>query len=249
MEKQCADSLQCKLPCGGWPGPPGIQSIPSPLCIFITPFLRVSSWHFLNSHCSRNVLCPGWIRWVTWLGPGMHPITFSVTPTYISNPIYIHPNIYPPQYISTPIYIHLNICIYSPICIVCWNQFVTQFLSSELKVFSVLSVSVSNYGVGQCGLLYVCLSYALPLVLEAIGMPGMFDWHGKEKEQSPTNRRSCFASRLYVSSSCDFSECSLGQNQNHTGHNWNRKTCLDRHTSLSCPLLSWMGALSNISEY
>ena len=137
MEKQCADSLQCKLPCGGWPGPPGIQSIPSPLCIFITSFLRVSSWHFLNSHCSRNVLCPGWIRWVTWLGPGMHPITFSVTLTYISN---------------------------------CWNQFVTQFLSSELKlskVFSVLSVSVSNYGVGQCGLLHVCLSYALPPVLEA----------------------------------------------------------------------------------
>ena len=160
MEKQCADSLQCKLPCGGWPGPPGIQSIPSPLCIFITSFLRVSSWHFLNSHCSQNVLCPGWIRWVTWLGHGMHPITFSVTLTYISN---------------------------------CWNQFVTQFLSSELKLskaFSVLSVSVSNYGDGQCGLLHVCSSYAL--VLEAIGMPGMFDWHGKEKEQSPTNHRTCF---------------------------------------------------------
>ena len=150
MEKQCADSLQCKLPCGGWPGPPGIQSIPSPLCIFITSFLRVSSWHFLNSHCSRNVLCPGWIRWVTWLGPGMHPITFSVTPTYISTPIYIHPN----MHICSPIYIALN-----PVC---WNQFVTQFLSSELKsskVFSVLSVSVSNYGVGQCGLLHVCSSY------------------------------------------------------------------------------------------
>ena len=70
-------------------------------------------------------------------------------------------------------------------------------------------------------LLVICLT---PGAGGHIGMPGMFDWHGKEKEQSPTNRRTCFASRLYVSSSCDFSECSLGQNQNHTGHNWNRKT-------------------------
>ena len=39
---------------------------------------------------------------------------------------------------------------------------------------------------------------------------------------------------LCVSSSCDFSECPLGQNQSHTGHDWSRTTCFDRQPPLSC---------------
>ena len=50
-----------------------------------------------------------------------------------------------------------------------------------------------------------------------------------------------------VSSSHDFSECPLGQNQSHTGHDWSRTTCFDRQPPLSCPLLPSIDSLLNIS--
>ena len=60
-------------------------------------------------------------------------------------------------------------------------------------------------------------------VLEAIGMPGMLDiaWkvEGAKTDKPQDMLRQPPYTGLSVSPSYDFSECPLGQNQSHTGHN------------------------------
>ena len=52
-------------------------------------------------------------------------------------------------------------------------------------------VSGCNFGDRRCGL-FLNISRVPCQVLEAIGMPGMLGLRGKEREQRPTNHRTCF---------------------------------------------------------
>ena len=85
------------------------------------------------------------------------------------------PNIYAPR--------RFKPCLMEPVC--------NKISLSSIETVQRGLNAISNFGDRRCGL-FLNISRVPCQVLEAIGMPGMQGLRGKEREQRPTNHRTCF---------------------------------------------------------